>query len=429
MSRLDDLLDASPLPTGRFRTWLIILLLATLLVWSKFARLDEVASAEGEVVPQEQVKVVQHLEGGIIREIYVREGDVVKEGAPLILLELSTTALSPEEMQVKLDGLVLSKARLDAEANDTALTFPKEEADRRPQLVAAERSAHEARRREHTSTVAVLEQQAHQKQSELREMEAKYNATASNLKLLKERVAMSATLLKDGLTPKMDHLKLEGEVQALAGELSTMSQSVPRLRSAMAEVQERIKESGLSFRREALEQLKQVETAIGETRQLLSKATDQQSRTQVQSPIDGVVKNMRYHTLGGVVQAGESILELVPTGTNLVIEAKLKPIDRGYVEAGQSAVIKISTYDFTRYGGLNGKVTLVAPDSTTNQKEEPYFRVLVKPNKTYFGRKEGELIITPGMQATVDIHTGTRTVMEYLLKPVIKARGEAFHER
>ncbi|MBF0130688.1 MAG: HlyD family type I secretion periplasmic adaptor subunit [Alphaproteobacteria bacterium] len=429
MSRLDELLDDFPLPTGRFRAWLIIVLLATLLVWSKFARLDEVASAEGEVVPQEQVKVVQHLEGGIIRDIFVREGDVVREGAPLILLELSTTALSPEEMRVKLDGLVLSKARLEAEASDAPLHFPKEEAERQPQLVEAERSAHEARTREHNSTVAVLEQQLRQKQSELRELEAKYNATASNLKLIRDRVAMSASLLKDNLTPKMEHLKLEGEEQALVGELATLAQSVPRLRSALAEVQERIKESGLSLRREALEELKQVETGIAATRQQLGKATEQQARTEVKSPIDGVVKNMRYHTLGGVVQAGEAILELVPTGSNLVIEAKLSPTDRGYVEAGQPAVVKISTYDYARYGGLAGKVTLVAPDSTTNPKGEPYFRVIVKPEKTYFGRKAGELVITPGMQAVVDIHIGTRTVMDYLLKPVLKLRDEAFHER
>jgi len=161
----------------------------------------------------------------------------------------------------------------------------------------------------------------------------------------------------------------------------------------------------------------------------LSEATEQKIRADVRSPIDGIVKNLRFNTIGGVVQPGEAIMEIVPIGDNLVIEAKLTPTDRGYVAVGQSTTVKISTYDYARYGGLNGRVTMVAPDTSTDEDGAPYFRVLVETDKTYLGQRAGELPIVPGMEATVDIHTGTRTVLDYLLKPVLKMRDEAFRER
>lgn len=429
MSRLDDLIHHHPLPTGRPVAWLVMLAMGTLLMWSRFAKLDEVAVAEGEVVPAGQIKVVQHLEGGIIQEIYVTEGKAVKAGDPLLQLELSTTALNRDEMLIRLDGLVLTKARLEAEASDKPLAFPVEEAARRPKMVEAERQAHEGRLREQESARSVLEKQMAQKDGEVRELEAKHRSAVSHLALLKQRVEMSANLLKEGLTPKMEHLQLQTEASNLSGEISTLEQSIPRARSAINEVRERIQQTRNAFRREILDQLNQVEVSLASSREAIGKAADQQSRTQIKSPIDGVVKNMRYHTLGGVVQPGEAVLELVPTGGNLVVNAKLNPMDRGYVEEGQPVMVKISTYDFARYGGLVGKVALVAPDSTTGPKGETFFQVVAHTDKTWLGSKQGELPITPGMQATVEIHTGQRTVMDYLVKPVFKLRHEAFRER
>lgn len=162
---------------------------------------------------------------------------------------------------------------------------------------------------------------------------------------------------------------------------------------------------------------------------MLRQATDQELRTEIRSPIDGVVKNMRFTTLGGVVKGGEPIMDIVPTGDTLVIEARLDPVDRGYVQVGQPATVKVSTFDYARYGGLEGEVTLVAPDSTQPENAPPFFRVLVETDKDYLGDQPGEFAITPGMQASVDIHTGTRSVLEYLIRPVLKMKHEAFRER
>jgi len=226
----------------------------------------------------------------------------------------------------------------------------------------------------------------------------------------------------------MEHLQLEAEVDSLKGEMESLVPAIPRARAAVAEAEQRLEEARIRFRREAREETGRVEQGIARLQELLAEATEQGVRAEIKSPIEGVVKNMRYNTIGGVVSPGEAIMEIVPTGDKLVVEAKLNPTDRGYVEEGQRAVVKVTTYDFVRYGGLDGAVLHVVPDSTTDQDGAPYFRVIVETDKTYLG-EEGQLPITPSMQATVDIHTGEKSVMDYLIKPVLKLRHEAFRER
>jgi len=428
-TRLEALVASHPLPSWRIAAWPIMVLLAVVLVWAHFSQLDEVAVAEGEIVPLGKVKVVQHLEGGIIKEIYVREGDTVKEGQPLLQLDLASAGTNRDELQVRHDGLILVRSRLQAETEGKPPTFPQDIAQRRPNLVAAQRQAYEARKRELESNLTVLREQVRQKELEVKELESKRKATSRNLELARERFKMSTSLLGEGLTAKMEHLKLEAEVESLEGEAQTLAQSLPRARAAVSEVTQRLREAEIKFRREAQEELAKTDQEIARVRELLAQATEQGVRAVIRSPNDGIVKNMRYNTIGGVVKPGEPILEIVPTGDNLVVESKLNPTDRGYVTRGQRALVKVSTYDYARYGGLEGQVILVAPDSTTDQKGNIYFRVVVQPEKTYLGRQPGDLPISPGMQATVDIHTGTKSVMEYLVKPVLKLRHEAFRER
>lgn len=428
-TRLDAMLDGNPIPSWRAVAWPAMIMMAATLVWANFARLDEVAVANGEVVPMGKVKVIQHLEGGIVKEIFVREGDTVKEGDPLLLLDLATSGTNREELKVRLDGLQLVRARLEAEAEGKQLRFPADISARRPGLVSAQRQAFDARRRELDSTLTVLRSQVQQKTLEAKELDSKRKATNRNLELARERLKMSTSLLGSGLTAKMEHLKLEAEVESLEGESQTLATSVPRARAAVEEITQRLKEGDLKFRREAQEELAKTDQEIARVIELLNQATDQGLRAEIKSPNDGIVKNMKVNTIGGVVKPGEPILEIVPTGDNLVVESKLNPTDRGYVERGQSALIRVSTYDYARYGGLEGRVVLVAPDSTTDEKGNVFFRVVVQPEKTYFGRRAGELPITPGMQATIDIHTGTKSVVQYLVAPVLKLRHEAFRER
>lgn len=428
MSRLDEL-GKAPVSGWRRVAWVLVAAIAAFIVWTYFADLGEVAIAPGEVVPRGQVKVIQHLEGGIIEQIYVEEGDPVAVGDPLVQLDLGTTGPSEIELGIELDGLLLRRARLEAEARGSGLVFPEDAARRRPELVEAERQSYQARAREAASTTAMLHDQTRQRELDLQQLEAEQAAVSVDLELARENFAMSSSLIEQGLTSKMEHLEIQREVEALEGKLTVIAPAIPRAQAAMSEAQERVREEGLSFQREAREELSQVELMIARKRELLAKATEQAARTEIRSPIDGIVQSLRYHTIGGVVRPGEAIMEIVPTRENLVIEAKLSPIDVGYVRVGQSVVVKISTYDFARYGGLEGEVIHISPDAHTDVDGRPYFRVVTATERTYLGDAPGELPITPGMEATVEIHTGSKSVMDFLLKPIIKAKEEAFRER
>jgi len=429
-TRLDALLEHHPVPSWRVLAWPVMIMMAMLLTWANFTKLEEVTVATGEVVPQGDIKMIQHLEGGIVKEINVKDGDIVSEGSPLILLDLATSGVNREELLVRQDGQLLLKARLEAEAQGKkGIDFPEEPAARRPEQVSAQRQNFDARRRQLGSKLSQLSQAVTQRRQEVKELEGQLRSVTKNLGLAKKRFEMSKNLLAEGLTPEMEHLQLEAEVESLEGEMQSIITSIPRAKSAVSEAEGRISEERNRFRSEAREELVNVEQAIGRIQELLVTATEQGARAMIRSPIDGIVQNIKYNTIGGVVRPGEPIMEIVPTGANLVIDAKLNPADRGYVTLGQKVVVKLSTYDFARYGGLDGTVILVAPDSSIDEKGEPYFRVHIQTDKTYLGDDPDLYKITPGMQATVDIHTGEKSVMEYLILPVLKLKHEAFRER
>jgi adhesin transport system membrane fusion protein len=429
LSPLDRIAARSNWSGTRILAWFVMAFIAILVGWSFFAQLEQVSVAQGEVKPQSKLKVIQHLEGGLIQRLFVQEGDIVKEGDPLLQLELAITNINKEEIQVRLDALVLQRARLQSEAFARPLQFPEAEAKRRPDLVRTERETFEARTREFSSVIGGVNEQLRQRELAVAEYQATRKAKHADLALSRERLAISEKLLKDSLTPRVEHLRQQSEVEKLDGELMTLEQSIPRAVAALGEAREKAREERAKFARRAQEELQQVEVNYARTVELLSEATDQRKRTLITSPIDGVVKNMRFVTLGGVVKPGDPIMEIVPTGDQLVIEAKLNPTDRGYVEVGQAAKVKITTYDFVRYGTLEGKVTLISADSNSDPKGELYFRVIVETDKSYLGDDPKTLQITPGMQATVDIHTGQRSVAFYLMKPVLKLKNEAFRER
>lgn len=428
--RLDAMLAGLEAPSWRYIAKIIMGGLAVLLVWSFFARVEEVSMAPGEVVPQGRIKTIQHLEGGIIEEIFVREGDTVRLDTPLVQLDLSgTSEANLMDLKVRKDGLLLTKARLEAEAEQKPLSFPPEIAGRFPNLVAAEQAAYDARQRELQSTRAILEAQVRQREQDVREVDVRLLAAQNNLSLARERLKMSEDLLSQGLTSRMEHTQLLGQAETFQGEASGLTETKPRAQAALGEARDRVKELTAKFSREARELLKETELNLARTEEMLTAATDQETRTTIKSPIAGVVKNMRYVTIGGVVKPGEAIMDIVPSEDTLVVEARLNLTDRSYVHVGQKAQVKIDTYDFARYGGIDGEVINVAPDSTVPEQGAPYLKVVIRTDKPYLGEESDNRNIAPGMQATVDIHTGSKTVISYLMKPVLKLKNEAFRER
>ncbi len=429
MSRLDNLVRSHPIPSWRPVAYLVVAVLSVAIGWSAIADLEEVATAPGIVVPQGQIKVVQHLEGGIVQSIDVREGQRVAQGQPLAQLTLGTQVLNRNELQARLDGLMIRRARLTAQVRATELVVPAEEAARQPEIVESERRSFEARQRELQSLESGLRIQAQQRDLEVQEFVSQRESLARQLVNVEEKFKISTELLKDGLTTRVEHLDLEQEAERLRGKLEVIAVAIPRTRSALEEAEERIREVRFTSQRRANEEIAEIDAEIARTRETLSQAADQADRAVITSPIDGVVKTLYVNTIGGVVSPGQPIMEIVPSSQNLVIEAKLSPTDIGFIRVGQSAVVKISTYDFVRYGGLDGVVTEVAPDSSIEDNGEAYFRVRIQTANDYLGAEPGSLPITAGMIATVDIKTGTKTVAEYLVRPVLKLRLEAFRER
>ena len=416
---------------GRVRAgmWVISILLFILIGWSFFAKLDEVAIAIGEVVPQDQLKVVQHLEGGVVEEILVREGDPVQAGDLLVRLKLGASAVNMSEIEAAIDGFQLTRMRLEAEAGRREPEFDAEMVARRSDLAESELAIYEARLDELARRTAVTKERIRQRRLEYDELIAHRDALQRDFGLGKERLQMSSELVEEGLTPRMEHVSLQAEISKMEGELDVMKASLPRASAAIKEAEAELAEEREAYTRRAIEELGEVRRRINTLAETLNTASDQDKRTDVRAPIDGVVKTLRFNTIGGVVQPGEAILDIVPKSDQLVVRAKLDPKDRGYVIEGLPAHVKVSTFDYARYGDLEGKVELIAASTDMTQDGVPYYNVVVRTEKTYLGDEAGQYEIQPGMQATVDIHTGKRTVMDFLIRPVLKLRHEAFRER
>lgn len=429
MRRLNDVLAGIRKPGSRGWAHLIMLAVAGLGVWSYFAKLDEVVVAEGEVVPQGQVKTVQHLEGGIIQHIYVDEGDQVAAGDPLLRLDTLASEANREELSAKLDALLLSRERLAAEAVGQEPKFDPELVKRRPRFAKAEADQFASRQRELSSVLGSLNEKARQREQELSQRRTREETVTRDLNIARRELDSSTKLLNDRLTTMTEHSRIEREVERLQGELEEARSAIPQAEAALEEARQLLRIETVRMRRRASDELSMVEADIAQLRELLTRAADKVRRTVIRSPIAGVVKNRRYHTIGGVVQPGEGLMEIVPVGGTLVIEAKLSPLDVGYVRPQQRASIKVSAYDFIRYGSLEGYVKDISPDSHHDKDGVPYFKLLVETDKAYLGEREGELPIISGMVVTVDVTTGKKSVLQYLIQPLLKLRSEAFRER
>mgnify|MGYP001204722698 CR=1 FL=1 len=408
---------------------LVILILVSAFAWMFLSELDEVAVANGEVIPQGQVKLIQHLEGGIVTEILTKEGQRVGKGERLMQLRLGADRVRSSEIELQVAGLIIKRDRLQAELDKQTFTLPGNVDAKVRKIFQKEILTFKNRKQQINGKIKILDAKARQKILEIKELINRINGRKNSLEFSFKRFQISKGLEKDNLATKMEVLDLENEYEQLKSEIAELKTSLQKAREAHTEAKQRAKALTLDFNREVSEELGRVEIALAQTREQLKTASELMKQTALYSPIDGVVKNLRQHTIGGVVQPGEAIMEIVPVRDTLVIETKLSPIDVGYVGVGQKADVKILTYDFLRYGSLNGIVKNVAADTSTDFKGEPYFRVEIETDRNYLGKDIGSLPITPGMQAEINIQTGKRSVFDYLISPVLKTHHAAFRER
>lgn len=428
-SPVESLLDKYRPTHGSYLPILVILLLVSTFLWMFVSELDEVAVATGQVVPQGQVKLIQHLEGGIVTEILAKEGQKVGKGERLMQLRLGADRVRSSEIELQAAGLEIKRDRLQAELDKQRFSLPKNVDAKIRKIFQKEILTFDNRKRQVNGSIKILEANARQKILEIKELESRIKGRETSLKLALKRLQIAESLEKANLSTKMEVLDLENEYAQLKSEISELQTSLQRAKEAHTEARQRATSLTLDFNREVSEELGRVEIALAQTEEQLKTASELVNQTALYSPIEGIVKNLRQHTIGGVVQPGEAIMEVVPAQDTLVIETKLSPIDVGYVRVGQNADVKILTYDFLRYGSLPGLVKNVAADTSTDLRGDPYFRVEIETERNYLGKDSGSLPITPGMQAEINIKTGTRSVFNFLISPVLKTWHAAFKER
>lgn len=421
-------METSP-RTGHSLLLLTALFFICAFWWANQTELDEVTRGQGKVIPSSKIQVIQNLEGGILSEKLVSEGEVVDKGQ--VLLKIDDTRFSSSFMETKLKywELLARKSRLEAEADGTELKLPDELVQEKPELVASERGLYQARQRELQSNIDVLEQQARQRQQELAETQAKLNKLRTSYELSNQELKMSEPLVSVGVISEVEVLRLKRTVNDLRGEMETTRLALPRIRSSLSEVRQKIEDTKLRFQSEAASQLSEVQAELSRTQATITSAQDRVSRTQVRAPVRGKINRLMINTVGGVIQPGEDLVEIVPLDDSLLIEAQIRPSDIAFLRPGQKAMIKFTAYDFSIYGGLPATLERISADTITNEEDESFYLIYLRTEKNYIDSSKGQLEIIPGMTTSVDILTGKKTVLDYLLKPILKAKNEALRER
>ncbi|MEO5346575.1 MAG: HlyD family type I secretion periplasmic adaptor subunit [Magnetococcus sp. YQC-9] len=409
---------------------LFVGLFVGLIVWGTYGMLDVVSYAQGEVIPSTMLKQVQHLEGGVIRRILVKEGETVRKGQPLVELESVASDSDVGELTARLASLEVDTARLQAEATGAeTITFPAARRKSHPDLVKrAEELFASNRHRRMEKLASLRESMAGQKQA-VQEVQSRIKSNKKRLTLVEEQVKISGELLQKDITNRYSHLDLLKEQHQISGAIETDAQTLLRTEAAFKEAQANLAAVGHEFEEAAREKLAENRRQLTELSVRLQKFENNQSRTVLTAPVDGVVKNLYVVTEGGVIPPGGTALDLVPGEDRLVVEAKLPIQDIGYVSVGQPAFVTLTSADASRFGKLAGTVTLISPDAQATKEGNHYYKVRVETEQAFFQKGAMRYQLFPGMIVRCAIHTGQRSVLEYLFYPFKSFMDPALTER
>ncbi|MBI1300225.1 MAG: HlyD family type I secretion periplasmic adaptor subunit [Alphaproteobacteria bacterium] len=400
------------------------------MIWANLATLDEVTRGEGKIIPSSDVQALQSLDPGIVEEFLVKEGDEVKQGQVLVRLRDIEASSDLSANQARYLGLLASIKRLQAQAEGKeTLEFPKELVDKAPNSVREELNAFKASKQQLEGQINVLEQQKKQRQQEMSELETRIRDVESVISLQRQEMQMIEPLVAKGSAPEMELLQLQRGLREKQTEINGLRTSLPRARTAIEETNARLHEIRSTAQADAQVELATKLTELNEIKERLSGLEERKGRKEMRSPVDGIIQEIMVNTVGGVVRAGEDFIKIVPRDDQLIVEAKVNPQDRAFIYPGQKAVIKITAYDFSIYGGLEGELLDISADTIEDEQDNVFYRVRLRTFETELKRKGEVLPIIPGMVASVDILTGKKTVMQYLLKPFIKTMDNAMNER
>ena len=413
---------------GRLLIYTMLLALISAIVWASFARLDEITRGLGTVIPSSRLQVVQNLEGGILEKIFIKEGEQVKSGQPLMQLDDTRFSSSFRESAIEYFSELAKAARLKAELSGEVLSFPEELNDY-PDYVKREREIFRQRADRFNAELNVASEQVTQARHELSNARDQLKFLTTSFRLGYDELALTIPLAEQGVVSKVELLQLKQRVNDLESQKRRTELSIPKLNASYQESRARREEVIQKYRAEIVQELKETEVHLDQLDESNIALEDQVERTLVRSPMDGIVKKIHVTTLGGVVQPGMSLLEIVPLEDNLLIEAQIQPKDIGFLREGMRAIVKLTAYDFAIYGGLEGEVEHISADTIKDEKGESFYIVRIRTNSNSVGTEEKPLLIIPGMRTNVDIITGDKTLMAYLLKPILKAKQNALTER
>ncbi|WP_076588157.1 HlyD family type I secretion periplasmic adaptor subunit [Vibrio ostreicida] len=433
--------------SARIMLWVMVMFFVIAGLWASWAQIDKVTVGQGKVVPSSQIQVVQNLEGGLVKEILVREGQTVHKGQQLLLIDDTLFRSDFREREQQVANLTASVEQLSASISSVTinenfsdkdwqtgvildfskLAFPDWLQQGQPKLVKRQRAEYRQDLNNLRNQVSVINQQVKQKQQDLIEIEARIDNLRESYNFALKELEITQPLADEGVVPKIELLKLQRQVNDTRREMTSSELKAPVLRSAIREAMLSRIDVAQKFRSEQQEKLNEAQDRLSSMTESTVGLEDRVNRTVVTSPVAGTVKTLNINTVGGVIQPGMDIVEIVPSEDTLLVEAKIAPQDIAFLRPELPAIVKFSAYDFTKYGGLEGNLELISADTTTDEEGNSFYLVRVRTKETSLNNDQS-LPIIPGMTASVDIITGKRTVMEYLLKPILGAKDNALKE-
>ncbi|HRQ61298.1 MAG TPA: HlyD family type I secretion periplasmic adaptor subunit [Alphaproteobacteria bacterium] len=429
MTELDAAANLKPARSALILLYLIVGLIVLFFIWAAFSKVEVISRGAGQVVPSQKIQVVQSLEGGILQELLVKEGELVDKGQ--VLMRISDVQFSSEERGTEAKFLSLSakKARLAAEAKGEAFTPPQEVIEKSPQIAENETALFASRQKELANAFEILDQKISKATADLEELKSQMVASEENKRLLQKELSITAEMVRQKAAPELEKIRLERELADVSGGLAAGAQKKTSLEAELASAKKEREGQGDKFRSEALSELSAVEAEIGALQENLKSIGDRVDRTELKSPVAGVINSIALTTIGGVVEPAARLAEIVPVDDELKIVAKVPPNEIAFITPGQDAKVKISAYNPQKYGSLHGKLTRIGANSVTDNEGNIFFEIEVRTDKNHLGDAENPLPITPGMVADVEVITGKRSILEYLMKPLLRARDKAFTEQ
>jgi adhesin transport system membrane fusion protein len=398
------------------------------LLWASIFKIDEIARGIGDVIPSNENQIVQNLEGGIVEEMVVREGSIVKKGDILLKINNEKSVSTFESNEVKSLALEAKILRLKAESKNEEFDLSSIQNETLQSYIQNELSLYQTNKQQLNSTLEVLQEQLHQKRNASEDAKSKEYHLSKSLTMIRKEISMTEPMVERGIASQVDLLRLQKEENNALNELKSAKFTIERLGSEIQEILYKIEETKLSFAAKAKEQLNESMAEYKKTITNAKALEDQVTRTVVKAPRDGIVQKLFVHTIGGVVKPGDDLVEIVPTDEKLLVNAKIKPQDIAFIYPGQEAIVKFTAYDFSIYGGMDAKVISISPDTVKDKDENTYYIVRVETSQNKL-KNQKEMKIIPGMTAQVDILTGKKSILNYILKPILKTQQYALTDR